>query len=182
MAMEETDSSGFPKWATEPVKIEDYNPIWIRQGVHEVQKLLSLLSPFGVYEVEHIGSTSIPTLPSKPILDLMAIIPSYDRINDVSDLLGKHQWHYVPPELDNRAWRRFFVKVEDEKRKAHLHLMLRGEPRWEQQLEFRDRLKGNPILIAEYANLKKNLAARFVDDREAYSQAKADFIKHVLGP
>ncbi|QSO45630.1 GrpB family protein [Alicyclobacillus mengziensis] len=179
--MEETGFSAFPRWATEPIEIEKYNPNWITQGSHEVQQLLSLLSPFGVYEVEHIGSTSIPTLPSKPILDLMAITPSYDRINDVSDLLGKHQWQYVPPELDNRAWRRFFVKVEDEKRKAHLHLLLRGEPRWEQQLEFRNRLKGNPSLIAEYGNLKVNLAAQFGDDREAYSKAKADFIKHVLG-
>lgn len=117
----------------------------------------------------------------KPILDLMAMIPSHDCISDVSDLLGKHQWHYVPPELDKRPWRRFFVKVENEKRKAHLHLILREEPRWEQQLEFRDRVKENPSLIEQYAILKRNLAAQFADNREAYSKAKADFIKHVLG-
>ena len=81
MAVDETGSSGFPKWATESVKIENFNPTWIRQGLYEVQQLLSLLSPFGVYEVEHIGSTAIPTLPSKPILDLMAIIPSLNILS-----------------------------------------------------------------------------------------------------
>jgi len=178
--LEDANNTRLPEWATEAVKIENYDPNWIAQGTHEVQQLLSLLSSFGVDEVEHVGSTSIPTLPAKPILDLMAAIPSYDRISELSDSLETHHWHYVPPELDNRAWRRFYIKVENNKRVAHLHLMLKGEPRWEQQLQFRDRLRKNPLLIAEYANLKRGLAEKFINDREAYSKSKAAFIEHVL--
>ncbi|WP_274436413.1 GrpB family protein [Alicyclobacillus sp. ALC3] len=178
--LEDANKTRLPAWATEAVKIENYDLNWISQGIHEVQELLSLLSSFGVDEVEHIGSTSIPALPSKPILDLMASIASYDRISELTESLETHHWYYVPPELDNRAWRRFFIKVENNKRVAHLHLMLKGEPRWEQQLQFRDRLKRNPALISDYANLKRDLAAKFGNDREAYSKSKAAFIEHVL--
>nr|WP_090799435.1 GrpB family protein [Paenibacillus sp. GP183] len=87
---------------------------------------------------------------------------------------------HVPHELDNKPWRRFFVKVKDDKRVAHLHLIRAGEERWEKQLLFRDRLRGNPHLLDEYKNLKLKLAQEFMHDREAYTEAKSAFIKRVL--
>ncbi|MGM0751711.1 MAG: GrpB family protein [Bacillota bacterium] len=170
----------WPKWAVETIEIVPPNPDWIDRGNAAVKELLQLLDPFGVKEVEHVGSTSIRDLPAKPIIDLMAKIPSFGGLEEIAEKLGEDQWHYVPPKLDNRPWRRFFIKVEKEKRVAHLHLMLEGEPRWEQQRLFRDRLNGTPSLKEEYAELKKHLADKFPDDREAYSEAKTVFIQRVL--
>jgi GrpB-like predicted nucleotidyltransferase (UPF0157 family) len=174
------ENRNWPKWAVESIEIEPSNPDWIDAGSAEARGLLHRLGPFGVKEVEHIGSTSIRNLPAKPILDLMAMIPSFDDLDEIACTLAKDQWHYVPPELDNRPWRRFFIKVENEKRVAHLHLMPDGEPRWVQQRLFRDFLNGNPTLKDDYAELKKHLANQFPDDREAYSEGKTAFIQRVL--
>ncbi len=71
--------------------------------------------------------------------------------------------------------------MNDDKRIEHLHLMLPGEERWEQQLLFRDRLRANPQFVAEYASLKRRLAEQFAYDREAYTEAKTEFVQRVLG-
>jgi len=62
------------------------------------------------------------------------------------------------------AWRRFFVKVTDGRRSAHLHVMTSDSPRWHQQIAFRDALRADPILTADYAALKRVLAAKHTDD------------------
>ncbi|OXS53657.1 GrpB-like predicted nucleotidyltransferase (UPF0157 family) [Bacillus sp. V-88] len=175
------ENSHWPKWAVESIEVVPPNPDWIEAGRAEVKDLMHRLSPYGVKEVEHVGSTSIRNLPSKPIIDVMAMIPSFDQVEEISGRLAEDDWHYVPVELDERPWRRFFIKVEHDRRVAHLHLMMEGEPRWEQQRLFRDRLNGNPALRKEYAELKKSLANQFPDDREAYSEGKAAFIERVLG-
>jgi GrpB-like predicted nucleotidyltransferase (UPF0157 family) len=175
------ENSHWPKWAVESIEVVPPNPDWIEAGRAEVKELMHRLSPYGVKEVEHVGSTSIRNLPAKPIIDVMAMIPSFDQAEEIAGKLAEDDWHYVPVELDERPWRRFFIKVEHDKRVAHLHLMMKGEPRWEQQRLFRDRLNGNPSLRKEYEDLKKSLATQFPDDREAYSDGKAAFIERVLG-
>jgi GrpB-like predicted nucleotidyltransferase (UPF0157 family) len=174
------ENSHWPKRAVESIEVVPPNPDWIEAGRAEVKELMLRLSPYGVKEVEHVGSTSIRDLPAKPIIDVMAMIPSFDEVEEIAGKLAEDDWHYVPVELDERPWRRFFIKVEHDRRVAHLHLMMEGEPRWEQQRLFRDRLNGNPTLRKEYAELKKRLATQFPDDREAYSDGKAAFIERVL--
>lgn len=170
----------WPLWANESVEIVNANPDWQDKGRREEQQLYDLLSSLGISKVIHIGSTSIPGLPAKPIIDLMAETDSFNRVEDISAKLDTYDWHYVSPELDGRPWRRFFVKVKNNKRVAHLHLMVKGTERWEQQLLFRNRLRENPQLVYDYSILKKELAKRFNQDREAYSKAKTEFIKQVL--
>ncbi|XXM72405.1 GrpB family protein [Lysinibacillus sphaericus] len=169
-----------PVWAYEKIELKDPDPVWKYKGIQEKDELYELLSGFGVKQVEHIGSTAIPHLPAKPIIDLMASVPSFDQINHLAESLSLHQWHYVPPELDKQPWRRFFVKVENDKRTAHLHLMQVGEERWEKQLIFRDKLRANPQFVEEYAKIKYQLAQEFENDREGYTEAKAEFIRKVL--
>ncbi|QGQ95021.1 GrpB family protein [Paenibacillus psychroresistens] len=175
----DNDQSNYPVWAMETVEIKKPDPIWIDRGIFECNELYRLLFPFGVIQVEHIGSTSIPNLPAKPIIDLMACIPSLNEIDEIITKLASKDWHYVPPELDKLSWRRFFIKVKNDKRIGHLHLMLKGEERWDKQLLFRDRLRMNPSLIIEYTNLKRKLAQEFINDREAYTEAKTEFVNRV---
>ncbi|MEJ8302755.1 GrpB family protein [Saccharibacillus sacchari] len=170
----------WPIWATEAIEIKPADPLWIAKGAEEAAQLKKLLSDYQVSEIEHMGSTSIPGLPAKPILDLMARIPSYHELGDIIAALAAHDWHYVPPELDGVPSRRFFVKVKSDKRHCHLHLMLHNESKWDRQLRFRDILRERPDLVDEYAELKTKLADEHKDDREAYTRAKTDFVQRVL--
>lgn len=174
------DHNYIPVWAFEAIEIKQADPMWISKGIQEREELYKLLSPFGVEQIEHIGSTAIPNLPAKPIIDLMASIPTLELIDNIVESLSSHDWHYVPPELDKQSWRRFFVKVKNDKRVAHLQLMQVGEERWEIQRLFRNQLKSNPHLVEEYANLKSRLAQEFNDNREGYTEAKTEFINMVL--
>ncbi|WP_314589946.1 GrpB family protein [Paenibacillus terrigena] len=178
--MGENHKNNWPVWATEPVEIKSPDPAWLEKGKQEVNNLSEHLSPFGVSEIEHIGSTSIPNLPAKPIIDMMAKIKSYNDLEEIVERLNTDDWNYVPPELDGREWRRFFVKVKHDRRECHLHLMLEDEERWEKQIKFRDKLRQQPNLAKQYTELKRKLVEENKDDREAYTDAKTDFIKNVL--
>ncbi|MBD2869869.1 GrpB family protein [Paenibacillus sp. IB182493] len=175
------NANEWPAWATETVSIAPYDPTWQARGEEAAKELQSLLAEFGVREIEHIGSTSVPGLPAKPILDLMARVDSLENIGKIAEKLAPFDWHFVPYELDKRAWRRFFVRVKGGKRVAHLHVMPEGEPQWETQLSFRDRLRLNKPWREEYADLKRELADRFEGDRESYTDAKAAFVHRIIG-
>ena len=170
----------WPAWATEPVDLVDADPAWTVQGEQERDHLETLLAPWLIAHIEHVGSTAIPDLPAKPIIDLQAPVSNLRDPGPIAAALAPHDWHYVDPELDQRPWRRFFVKVTDGRRSAHLHVMTPDSPRWHQQIAFRDALRADPILTADYAALKRVLAAKHTDNREAYSAAKRNFIRTVL--
>jgi len=133
-----------------------------------------------VGRVEHVGSTSIPGLAAKPILDFQAQVTDLDSAPQVAAVLAPQGWHLVPPELDQRPWERFFVRVADERRRAHLHLFGVDAPHWYERLAFRDALRADPALVDAYATLKTDLAAQHRDDREAYTRAKDTFVRRVL--
>jgi GrpB-like predicted nucleotidyltransferase (UPF0157 family) len=130
--------------------------------------------------VEHVGSTAVPGLAAKPILDLQALIVDLHCAPRIAATLVPAGWHYVDPELDDRPWRRLFVKVIAGRRTAHLHLMTENSARWREQLVFRDALRGDPTLAESYATLKRALAAQHPDDREAYTAGKSEFVHAIL--
>jgi GrpB-like predicted nucleotidyltransferase (UPF0157 family) len=170
----------WPTWATERVEVVGYDPSWATRGAQERQFLQELLAPWLHGHVEHVGSTAIPGLAAKPILDLQAPVQDLAVAEQIAPALAPHDWHYVHPDLDQRPYRRFFVKVVDGCRAAHLHLMTASSPRWRQQLAFRDALRARPELVRAYAQLKHDLAARHPDDREAYTAGKRLFVDEVL--
>lgn len=174
-------SKSRPKWATEPVEVVPYDPGWPRRAQEEVARLTHLLTPWLSKGIHHIGSTAVPGLPAKPIIDLMAGIDDLDAAEQARGALEPEGWHFVPPDLDDRSWRRFFVKVEDEARRVHLHLVRPNDPRWSEHLQFRDRLREDSQLAMEYAQLKRTLATEHSADREAYTRAKALFIRSATG-
>lgn len=131
--------------------------------------------------MEHVGSTAVPGLPAKPVLDLQAAVVDLACAPGIADVLAPDGWHNVPPELDERPWRQFFVQTVEGRRAAHLHVMTWDSPRWGEQLAFRDPLRADPALRHRYATLKEALATQYNNDREAYSVAKSDFVRAVLG-
>jgi GrpB-like predicted nucleotidyltransferase (UPF0157 family) len=172
-----------PPWAYERAELCPYDPDWSGRAEIERQRLLELLRPWLVDGVEHVGSTAVPGLAAKPIIDLMASVGDPPIVVlEASERLAGDGWHYVPPELDCRAWRRFFVKPDSsgQKRAAHLHVIASGHPRWTNQMIFRDALRRDDRLARRYEELKRQLSDRYGDDRETYTRAKGDFIRKVL--
>ncbi len=170
----------WPAWATERVEVRLPDAAWQQRGDDERRLLENALARWLVAPVEHVGSTAVPGLAAKPILDLQAAVADLECVPDIAFALEPSAWHHVPVDLDGRPWRRFLVKVSDGRRAAHLHVMTRDMPHWGQQLAFRNALRADPVLVERYAVLKMDLAARHADDREAYTDAKAAFVHAVL--
>ncbi|MFD4672342.1 GrpB family protein [Lentzea sp. NPDC058450] len=169
-----------PPWAFERAEVCSHDPAWAQRARTEAASLTEVLAPWLVDGVEHIGSTSVPGLAAKPIVDLMASVDSLDTTPIA--LLAAHGWAYVPPELDNHPYRRFFVKPDPtgQRREAHLHVIQAGHPRWAAQLRFRDALRNDRHLAQQYEDLKRRLAEELGHDREAYTAGKADFVARAL--
>jgi GrpB-like predicted nucleotidyltransferase (UPF0157 family) len=172
----------WPAWATARVQVHPADPQWQRRGEvlrHELDLALArwLRAP-----VEHVGSTAVPGLTARPILDLQAAVADLDCAPAVAQALAGRVWRLVPAELDARPWRRFLVQVRESMRVAHLHLLSADSKRWSEQPAFRDALLNDPGLAQRYAALKQELAVRHADDREAYTAAKTDFVRAALGP
>ena len=169
------DVVDWPKWASEEVEIRPADPAWLRLGARLRRQLDAAPSRWLVAPVEHVGSTAIPGLAAKPILDFQSAVANLECAPAAVDSLGEG-WHLVPPDLDARPWRRFLVQVVEDVRTAHPHVLTPDSGRWAEQLAFRDALRANPRLVQRYAELKQELAKRHAHDREAYSAAKTRFI------
>jgi GrpB-like predicted nucleotidyltransferase (UPF0157 family) len=126
--------------------------------------------------VEHCGSTSIPGIPAKPILDMLAGVPApldIAALRKVLEPLGYEHatWAGVPGH-------EVFGKGAP---RTHLvHVVPLGGEAWHRMLAFRDTLRENPALAADYARLKRELALRFPDNRAAYTDGKSAFVERVL--
>lgn len=174
------EKNNWPVWANEDVKIVPFDLKWsqIAMELKAELNILNMVCP--IIRIEHIGSTSVEGLSAKPIIDLMAEVESFDKLDLVTELLSVKEWHFVPVELDQRPYRRFFVKVYNNKRIAHLHLMLPDTEKWGEQLLFRNKLRESKHLVNEYSALKLRLATVHAGNREAYTIAKTKFVKEVL--
>lgn len=170
-----------PAWATERVRIVPHDPGWRRRGGLLRRQLDVALDRWLLAPVEHVGSTAVPGLAAKPVIDVQALVVDLACAGALTPVLEPAGWHLVPADLDARPWRRFLVQVVDGHRAAHLHLLPTGSERWAEQLAFRDALRADPALAHRYAQVKRASAAEHASDREAYTEAKTDFVRRVLG-
>lgn len=170
----------WPGWATEQVRVQAPCPAWRQQGEQLCRHLDAALGRWLVAPIEHVGSTAVAGVAAKPILDVQAAVLDLDCAQAIAPVLAPTGWHLVPPALDARPWRRLLVQAQGDRRVAHLHLLVADSARWVHQLAFRDALRADEQLVHRYARLKRSLAARHVDDREAYTAGKQEFIIGVL--
>ncbi len=177
-------SDAVPAWAYEKAEVLPHDLRLADRAVAERDQLARLLAPWLVDGVEHVGSTAVPGLAAKPVIDLMASVADPDAVVvQAGERLTADGWCYVPPDLDRGGqWRRFFVKPDasGQRRAAHLHVIRAGHPRWAEQIAFRDALRRDDRLARSYENLKRRLAAQHAGDREAYTDAKAEFVADAL--
>lgn len=126
-----------------------------------------------VAPTQHVGSTAVPGLAAKPIIDVQTAEVDLGCAADaVAEVLSCSGWHLVPADFDARPWRRFLVRVSDGNRTAHPHLLQADSPRWAEQLAFRDALRADPALVHRYAELKRTLVTSHGNDRQAYTAGR----------
>ena len=164
----------------EDVDLQAYDDAWPAMFVGERDRLLGLL-PLSFIDIEHIGSTAVPGLLAKPVIDMLAGVESMVMARSLSGVLreaGYTTSAEFNATLRDRQW---FMRWADGHRTHHLHVVVHRGPAWRERLRFRDALRADPVLAARYAALKAELAVRHPSDREAYTQAKAAFVHAVSG-
>jgi GrpB-like predicted nucleotidyltransferase (UPF0157 family) len=142
-------------------------------------ELLGVFSPL-VIAIEHIGSTSVPGLAAKPVIDVLLGAQSLGDIESRIGPLGELGYAYVSKYEREIPMRRYFVKPPGVSLRVHLHGVTIGSPIWCEHLAFRDALRGDADLRARYETLKLRLAEAFAHDKSAYTAAKGPFIRAVL--
>jgi len=126
--------------------------------------------------IEHMGSTAVPGLPAKPVLDILVGYRSPDsRSKAVEAIVGAGYIHRGEQGIPGRD---FFRRGQP--RQYHVHLTLIDSMFWRDQRTFRDYLRSHAEAATTYAELKERLAGRFPNDREAYTEGKAEFIRAIL--
>jgi GrpB-like predicted nucleotidyltransferase (UPF0157 family) len=159
------------------VQLADPNPSWSARFAELAASLQAALGPRLARRIEHYGSTAVPGLTAKPIIDVLVEVPSFaEARRRVFSCLTGDQWEYWWYADHMVFFQRAALMGE---RVAHVHFAPAGHPVWE-GLAFRDQLRADPAAAAEYAALKRQLAAQFRDDREAYTRAKTEFVRALI--
>ena len=157
------------------VRIDAYDPVWKTVAQEHCQRIQAALEHMAI-DVQHVGSTSVPGLPAKPIIDIAVAVQSFDQeIIPVMEKIG----YIHRPNCDDEG-QIFFVEGEGNRRTAHIHVVKYMSMEWRNYINFREYLKTFPEKKEAYADLKKQLAHRYPNDREQYTAAKADFICYAL--
>jgi len=159
-----------------PVEVVPYDPAWPARFQEEAEILRRALARWLVGPVEHIGSTAVPGLCAKPVLDIMAGVATLDSSRPAIAAASELGYCYAPYQTELEHW---FCKPSPAVRTHHLHLIPVGTPQWLRPIAFRDYLRSHPDVAGEYRVLKQQLARAHRLDREAYTQAKRPFIDRV---
>ncbi|MBI4664439.1 MAG: GrpB family protein [Verrucomicrobia bacterium] len=160
-----------------PIEVVAYDPRWPSKFEMERVLLQSVLAPWLAGPIEHVGSTAIPGMPAKPVIDIIAAVENLETSRPAIDALAELGYVYFPYRPDIMHW---FCKPSAAFRTHHLHLVPRGSKRWVERLAFRDAIRNDQSLAAEYAALESRLAQEFKFDREAYTDGKTPFVERVL--
>ena len=157
------------------VALAEPTSAWAALFESEAERIAAALRPFGA-SIEHCGSTSVPGIPAKPIIDMLIGLPAPLDVAGVAGALAaigyEHAtWAGVPGHE---------VFGKGEPRTHLLHAVPHEGEAWARMLGFRDTLRSDPALAAEYAALKRDLAKRFPDDRSTYTDGKSAFVARVL--
>lgn len=163
----------------EKVVLREYEPSWPLAYFTECERLVSLL-PSVFVELQHIGSTAVKGMPAKPIIDILAGVSSMAQAESLVEPICRSGYTTSAQFNATLTDRKWFMRWADGHRTHHLHVVVHGSAAWHEHLRFRDALRSQPELAARYALLKAQLAARHAADREAYTDAKAKFVRSVL--
>lgn len=159
-----------------PVEIVPYDSSWPRLFDEERGTLLGAIGAWLIGPIEHIGSTAIPELAAKPVIDIMAGVETLAASRPAIAVLADLGYCYAPYRTESEHW---FCKPSPAFRTHHLHLVPCDSLQWIAAIAFRDYLRSHAEVAAEYEDLKRGLAEEHRHDREAYTEAKGAFVTRI---
>lgn len=158
------------------VRLVKYDSSWKMIFKAEARTLSRTLA-VGEYNIKHVGSTAIPGIAAKPIIDIAILVDDLDIAESWQAPLKELGYWYKGKQADMPD-RRFFAKGPESCRTVYLHLVNKQE--FNKLIKFRDYLRKDEELAKQYSELKLKLAAANSDNRANYSKLKNDFIQSVL--
>lgn len=159
------------------VQLSPYQSEWPETFAREKSAIIQEVGDSTI-PIEHIGSTSVPNLPAKPIIDILLGVEDLDEFTRYIPPLSQAGYEYVPkPELRTR---RFFKKETNTNDTFHLHICEWKGSEWEEKIIFRNYLRANPGSAKAYESLKKQLAETYREERSVYTEKKGPFIQSIL--
>lgn len=163
------------------IRVVPFNPGWSEQ-YRAAETALRAVACDNVLAIEHIGSTAVPDLPAKPVIDIMIGVRSLAIADDhCVNTIESIGYTYRPHTENEMPYRRFFRWMDAAgNRTHHLHLVAMTHDFWQSHLLFRDYLRAHPADRDAYGDLKLSLAARTWQTRGDYTDAKADLIQEIL--
>src|SRR6185503_19220240 len=156
------------------VSLHDYTPLWADLYREEEIRIRAAVGHL-IIDLQHIGSTAIPGIKAKPILDMMAGIAQLDQALLCQAPLQAIGYDYIV----GAGIANDYVFGKGAARTHYLHVVEYGGEKWTNHLRFRDRLRNDPELAQAYESLKEELSRKFRDSRAKYHEAKSEFINEV---
>lgn len=164
----------------EPVSLSAYDIAWPALFEQERERLLRRFAGL-LLDVQHFGSTAVPGLVAKPIIDILVGVSSMTVADTLIEPFTSAGYSSSAEFNQTLVDRRWFMRHAEGRRTHHLHMVVMGSTEWQRRLRFRDALRADPELAERYALLKQALALAHAADRERYTEAKAAFVASVVG-
>ena len=156
-----------------------YDPGWAERFAEQQPLVAELLGPWLAGPVEHVGSTAVPGLRAKPVIDMLAPVTSLVSAQAAVPVLAAAGWLFWPAD-PCRHYRLWFLRPAAAARTHHLQLIENGHAHAVALVAFRDALRADAGLHREYGDLKDKLARQHPGNRNAYTNAKASFVAQAL--
>jgi len=153
-----------------------YNPDWPNLYSIEARKIAAVLAG-EMMTIRHIGSTAVPGIKAKPIIDFLIEVHNIERVDEFKDAMM--ELRYEPRGENGIPGRRYFIKNTEGVRTHHVHIYQTGHPNIERHVDFRDYMRTHPEEAKAYSFLKEELVQRFREDSLQYTEGKGTFIREI---
>lgn len=158
------------------VRLLRHNPAWAAE-FHKTRERIQLAWSENILAIEHVGSTAIPAIPAKPVLDVAVMVRSLEYLD--TGALARLGYDFRGDQNEEKSRVLFVLRGENQLSLQHIHVYASDDPDFYRQVGFRDYLNTHPDAAEEYAALKQTLAERYPDDRASYTKGKAEFILRI---
>ncbi len=160
--------------------VETYNKNWVHD-YESTKNILSDIMSNNIIEIHHIGSTSVEGLAAKPTIDILIIVNDIEHIDSLNDVMFEND--FIARGEGGIKGRRYFYKTLPTNQfieTHHVHVYQNGNPKYQEELLFRDYLRIDSTSRNEYEKLKLNLSTTYKDSPPEYTEAKAEFIQKTI--
>ena len=159
-------------WQLFPIELVPHNTLWEKWFQEEKRHLETIINER--VTISHIGSTAVPSIWAKPIIDILIECDDKNSLKNISDILDKNHYLCMSRDKDRMVYNKGYTMNGFAEKVFHLHIRLRGD---NDELYFRDYLIENQDVAKEYEKMKLLLWKKFEHNRDVYTESKTDFVK-----